>query len=153
MRLERARTTTIPNDSILMFCWNSRLRSSITNTSHTPCARRSNSSFLMPAHPWVCTFDVSCPTSNLVKSAGKFSSSNIRICRNSFVGRVEHCYGKLALYRWKLVQKLINALTAFQVTEKRADWNTGTHKHQTTAENVGISVRNIGKRYHNHSPF
>src|ERR1700733_1602471 len=153
MRLEWARTTTIPNDSIFMFCWNSRLRSNVTNTSHKPCARRSSSPFLMPAHPWLWTFDVSCPTSNFAKSAGKFSSSNIRICRNSFVGRVEHCYGKFALYRWKLVQKFIDALTPFQVIEKRADWNTGTDKHQTAAEDVGVSVRDIGKRYHNRSPL
>jgi hypothetical protein len=44
------------------------------------------------------------------------------------------------------VQKLIDALTAFKVVEKRADWNTGTDKHQTTAEDIRISVRNIGKR-------
>ena len=51
------------------------------------------------------------------QSAGKFPSSNIRICRNSFVSRVEHCYGEFALYRWKLVQKLIKALAAFKVIE------------------------------------
>jgi hypothetical protein len=77
----RERTTTIPNGSIFMFCWNSRLRSSVTNVA---------------------------------KSAGKFSSSNIRICRNSFVSRVEHSYGEFALYRWKLVQKLINALPDYR---------------------------------------
>src|SRR5277367_4673002 len=152
MRLERARTTTIPNESIFTFCWNSRLRSSVTNTSHMSCARRSSSPFLIPAHPWLCTFDASCPTSNFAKSAGNFSSSSIRICRNSFVCRVEYCYSKFALYRWKLVQKLINALTPFQVIEKRADWNTRTDKHQTTAEDVRVSVGDIGKRYHNRSP-
>jgi hypothetical protein len=83
----------------------------------------------------------------------KFSSSNIRICRNSFVSRVEHCYGEFTLYRWKLVQKLINALAAFKVIKKRPDWNTGTHKHQTAAEDIRIPVRDIGKRNHDRSPF
>jgi hypothetical protein len=63
---------------------------------------------------------MSCPTSIVAKSAGKFSSGNIRICRNGFVSRVEHCHGEFALYRWKLVQKLINTLPAFKVIEKRA---------------------------------
>jgi hypothetical protein len=63
---------------------------------------------------------VSCPTSIVAKSAGKFSSGNIRICRNRFVRRAEHFYGEFALYRWKLVQKFINALAAFKVIEKRA---------------------------------
>lgn len=51
IRLEQERTTTMPNGSIFMFCWNSRLRSGVTNTSHAPFARRSNSPFLMPAQP------------------------------------------------------------------------------------------------------
>jgi hypothetical protein len=82
-----------------------------------------------------------------------FSSSNIRICRNGFVSRVEHCYGEFALYRWKLAQKLVNALPAFKVIEKGADGNTGTDKHQTTAEDIRVSVRDIGKRDHVRSPF
>ena len=45
------------------------------------------------------------------------------------------------------------ALTAFKVVEKRADWNTGTDKHQTTAEDIRISVRDIGKCNHVRSPF
>lgn len=91
---------------------------------------------------------MSCPTSNAAKSARKFSSTNSRICRNSFVCRVEHCDGEFALYRWKLVQKLINAFTAFEVIEKRADRYTGTDKYQTAAEDIGVSVRNIGKCGH-----
>ena len=43
------------------------------------------------------------------------------------------------------MQKFIKALAAFQVIEKGADWNTGTDKHQAAAEDIGISVRNIGK--------
>jgi hypothetical protein len=103
-----------------MFCWNSRLRPSVTNTSHMPFARRSSSLFLMPAQPRLCTFEVSRPTSNFAKSAGNFSSSNIRNCRDSFLSRIEHCYGKFAFNRWELVRKLINTVAAFKVIEKRA---------------------------------
>ena len=78
---------------------------------------------------------------------------NSRLRGNSFVSRVEHCYGEFALYRWKLAQKLINALTALQVIEKRSDWNTGTDKHQTTAKDVWVSVGDIGKCDHVRSPF
>jgi hypothetical protein len=106
-----------------------------------------------PQSNYVPEGDSSCPPLNVAKSAGKFSSSNIRICRNSFVSRVEHSYGEFTLYRWKLVQKLINALTAFKVIEKRPDWNAGTDKHQTTAEDIRVSVRDICKRNHARSPF
>jgi len=85
--------------------------------------------------------------------SGKFSSSNIRIGRNSFVRRVKHCNGEFALYGWKLVQKFIEALATFQVIEKRADWNTSTDKHQAAAEDIGVSVRNIGKCGHGTSPY
>jgi hypothetical protein len=57
----------------------------------------------------------SYPTSSAAKSAGKISSSNIRIGRNSCISRVKHRNGKFALYRWKLPQKFIKALAAFQV--------------------------------------
>jgi hypothetical protein len=87
------------------------------------------------------------------QGTGEGSRHGLLICRNSFISRVEHCYGEFSLYRRKLVQKLINALAAFKVIEKRADWNTGTDKHQTTAEDVRISVRDIGKRNHDRSPF
>jgi len=96
------------------------------------------------AQPWLCTLDASCPTSSAAKSAGKFSSNNIRICRDSFVGCVKHRNGEFALYRRKLVQKFIKALATFQVIEKGADWNTSTDKHQAAAEDIGVSVRNIG---------
>jgi hypothetical protein len=38
------------------------------------------------------------PISIAAKSAGKVSSSNIRIGSNSFVSRVQHCNGNFALY-------------------------------------------------------
>jgi hypothetical protein len=45
------------------------------------------------------------------------------------------------------------SLAAFQVIEKRADWNTGTDKHQAAAQDIGVSVRNIGKYGHGSSPY
>jgi hypothetical protein len=36
--------------------------------------------------------------------------------------------------------------SAFKIIEKRSDRNPGTNKHQTTAEDIRVSVRNIGKR-------
>jgi hypothetical protein len=97
--------------------------------------------------------EVWCPTSNGEKSAGKFSSSNIRICRNSFVSGVEYRYCEFALYRWKLMKKLIDAFAAFKVIEQRSDRNAGTNKHKTTAEDVRVSVGDIGKRDHGAFPF
>ena len=38
------------------------------------------------------------------------------------------------------VQKLIKALAALQVIEQGTDWNTGTDKHQSAAEDIGVSV-------------
>jgi hypothetical protein len=93
------------------------------------------------------------PTSSAAKSAGKFSSNNIRICRDSFVGCIKHRNGEFALYRWKLVQKFIKALATLQVIEKGTDWNTSTDKHQAAAEDIGVSVRNIGKCGHGTSPY
>jgi hypothetical protein len=60
---------------------------------------------------------VSWPTSNFAKSAGKFSSSSIRICRNGFVCRVEYRDRGFALYRRELAQKFINTLAALEVIE------------------------------------
>jgi hypothetical protein len=88
-----------------------------------------------------------------VKSAGKFSSNNIRICRDSLVGYIKHRNGEFTLYRWKLAQKFIKALATLQVIEKGADWNTSTDEHQAAAEDIGVSVRNIGKCGHGTSPF
>lgn len=41
------------------------------------------------------------------------------------------------------MQKFTQALAAFQVFEKGADWDTSTDKHQAAAEDIGVSVRNI----------
>ena len=51
------------------------------------------------------------------------------------------------------MQKFIKALAAFQVIEEGADWNTGTDKHQAAAEDIGVSVRDIGKYGHGSSPY
>ena len=64
-------------------------------------------------------------------------TNSIRISRDSFVGCIKHRDGEFALYRWKLAQKFIKALAAFQVIEKGADWNTSTDKHQAAAEDIG----------------
>jgi hypothetical protein len=59
--------------------------------------------------------------------------------------------------QWRIralqVQKFIKALATFQVIEKGADWNTSTDKHQAAAEDIGVSVRNIGKCGHGTSPY
>jgi hypothetical protein len=80
-------------------------------------------------------------------------TNSIRICRDNFVGCVKHRNCEFALYRWKLVQKFIKALATLQEIEKGADWNTSTDKHQAAAENIRVSVRNIGKCGHGTSPF
>jgi hypothetical protein len=40
MRLERKRTATIPNGSIFMFCWNSRLRIAVARYEYFAYAVR-----------------------------------------------------------------------------------------------------------------
>jgi hypothetical protein len=45
----------------------------------------------------------------------KILVKHIRICRNSFVSHVERRYYEFALYRWKLVKKLINAFATFNI--------------------------------------
>jgi hypothetical protein len=80
-------------------------------------------------------------------------TNSIRISRDSFVGCIKHRNGEFALYRWKLAQKFIKALAAFQVIEKGADWNTSTDKHQAAAEDIGVAVRNIGKCSHGTSLY
>jgi hypothetical protein len=67
--------------------------------------------------------------------------------------RLEHCYGKLPLNRWKLVQKFVKALPTFKVIEERADRNTGTDKHQTAAQDIRVSVGDIGKCNHARTPI
>lgn len=57
------------------------------------------------------------------------------------IGFGPHCNGEFAFYRRKLTQKLINALTAFKIIEKRTDRNPGTDNHQTTAEDIRVSMR------------
>jgi hypothetical protein len=81
------------------------------------------------------------------------ASSNIHICRNSFVSRVEYRCREFALYRWKLVKKLIDAFATFKVIEQRSDRNAGTNKHKITAEDVRVSVGDIGKRDPRAFPF
>jgi hypothetical protein len=80
-------------------------------------------------------------------------TNSIRICRNIFVGCIKHRNSEFAPYGWKLAQKFIKALATFQVIEKGADWNTSTDKHQAAAEDIGVSVRNVGKAGHGTSPF
>jgi hypothetical protein len=80
-------------------------------------------------------------------------TNSTRICRDSFVGCIKHRNGEFALYRWKLVQKFIQALATFQVIEKGADWNTSTDKHQAAVEDIGVAVRNIGKCGHGTSLY
>ena len=57
---------------------------------YTHRARGAGAAVLDAGQTWLCTSDVSWPTSNFAKSAGKFSSSRIRIGRNGFVSRVEY---------------------------------------------------------------
>jgi hypothetical protein len=80
-------------------------------------------------------------------------TNSVRICRDSFVGSIKHRDGELALYRWKLMQKFTKALATFQVIEKGTDWNTDTDKYQAAAEDIGVSVRKIGKCGHGICPY
>jgi hypothetical protein len=51
MRLDRARTTTMPKGRALICCWNSMPRSIVTRTSYWPLMRSKSSPFLIPAQP------------------------------------------------------------------------------------------------------
>src|ERR1700683_1621565 len=65
-----------------------------------------------------------CDSLPLSATTSQNTTNSIRISRDTFVGCIEHRNGEFALYRWKLAQKFIKGLAAFQVIEKGADWNT-----------------------------
>jgi hypothetical protein len=75
------------------------------------------------------------------------------IGRHVVVSSVEHCDSEFALHGWEPMQRLVQALATFQLIEERAHWNTGTDKHKTSAEDIGVSVCDSSKRKHGHSPY
>ena len=86
------------------------------------------------------------------------------VCRGIFVKQYSHLAQQFRkprralLWRIRVLQMGTGAEThqcshRLQDNRKRADRNTGTDKHQTTAEYIRVSVRDIGKRDHGSFSF
>lgn len=88
-----------------------------------------------PASPTVVT---SCPTISAARSAGRDSSSRMRIGKERDSGLFEDAYRSLAVNRRKLLQERLQRIAFFEVVEQVLDRNPRAGEYRCSALNVGI---------------
>ena len=81
---------------------------------------------MTPAHPKAWTVTTSKPSSPLIKSWGRFSSSRTRTVQQRLACQFERGNGLAARDRWKLAEELVQGVATLQVVEERlVPTNTG----------------------------
>src|SRR5881409_470067 len=123
------------------FCWNSRFRSAVRNTSNAlAAARRSNSPFPRPAQFCCCTVRTSWPASSCANCRGSCSSSRTRTGRQCFVGGFEGGHRLLARDGREGVQKLVEAVPVLQVIDKIPQRYASSDEDRRPAQNFRVAM-------------
>lgn len=144
-------TTNSAIANVERFYWDSILRSVVRNTSNSAAARRSNSPFLMPAHPMSATVRTSWPTMSERSWRGTHSSSSTRTTHHDGARLFQHGDGPFPAYGWEVVQKRVEGMLALKVVEQRLDRHMRANEDERTAEEFGITVNNrVSRRQAKH---
>ena len=143
MRLDGARTSRMPIDTVARFCWNSMPLSIVTSASYSAPIRRRSSPFVMPVQPRTTTVSTLWPSSAAARSTGSCSSRRTRTSQQRSAREVERRDRLVALHGWELAEKLVQGFAAFEVVEQRLDRHARTDKHRRAPEDVRVTVHDV----------
>jgi hypothetical protein len=143
IRLDGARTSRMPTDTVARFCWNSMPRSIVTSASYSVPIRRRSSPFVMPIQPRRTTVSTLWPRSAAARSTGSCSSRRTRTSQQRSAGEVERGDRLVAFHGWELAKKLVQGLAAFEVIEQRLDRNACADEHRRPAEDVRVAEHDV----------
>src|SRR5206468_463294 len=96
--------------------------------------------FFTPAHPASATVLTSWPGRSLRKARGTHSSSSTRIGDQVVLRLFQSRNSNFPGDRRKIVEKLVQRMTAFNVVDERLHRHTRANKHRGPAQNVGIGA-------------
>src|SRR5215470_12628960 len=143
MRLDGARTSRMPTETVARFCWNSMPLSIVTSASYSVSIRRRSSPFVMPVQPRWTTVSTLWPLSAAARSTGSCSSRRTRTSQQRSAGEVERRDRLVAFDGRELAEELVQGFAAFQVVKQRLDRHAGADKHRRAPKDVRVAVHDV----------
>lgn len=140
MRFDGARMISMRRPRPFRFCWCGRPRSMLNRASKYSPACRSNAPFFVPDQPSACTLLTWCPVNSAARARGRFSSSRTRTGQNEIARQVQRSECLFLGHRRKLIQEMVESLSAFQVVEERPNRHPRAAKNGRASGDFRVAV-------------